>query len=887
MKALAFVLAAVAAAAVVAVGAAHAQSVSAQPAPWLPDLGDGTYRNPVIVADYSDPDVVRVGDDYYLVSSSFQHVPGLPILHSTDLVNWTIAGHAVDRLPSPRYDTPQPGKGLWAPSLRFHGGRFWIYVADPDVGVFVTTARDPRGPWAPLALVQEASGWIDPCPLWDDDGQLYLVHAWAKSRAGFNSVLSVRRLSPDGRRVVDEGTTVFDGRERHPTIEGPKFYKRNGYYYIFAPAGGVRTGWQTVLRSRHVMGPYEDRIVMDQGTTPINGPHQGAWVESPAGDSWFLHFQDRGAYGRVVHLQPMTWKDDWPVIGADPDGDGQGEPVATFRKPVHEPAQRPAAPATSDEFEGRRLGLQWQWQANPRPEWWSLSDSPGAIRLKAVPAPAAPAPLWEAGNLLLQKFPAETFTVTTALELRASRPGARAGLVVMGRDYAALALSRTERGFVVSLAAARNADTDGAEQVDARADVPANRVLLRATVGAGAVVSFEYSINGSTFTSMGAPFAARAGGWVGAKIGVFALSPDGTPAGDADVDWFRVEGPPPGSEPVRWSQVLEQQPGWYASEDAIRIADAVLLYQRSSGGWPKNIDMAGPLQDAQRRDVVAGKSQLDATIDNGATWTQLRFLALVYEASRLGRFREAFVAGLDYLLRAQYPNGGWPQFFPLRQDYSRHLTFNDGAMVGVLELLRDIDRGQAPFAFVDAARRARVTDALARGIRVTLATQVRVNGLPAAWGAQHDAQTLEPRGARTYEHPSLSGKETVGIVSFLMSLDRPTPEVVAAIEGAVSWLRAVQIEGLRVDQQKDPAAPRGFDVVVVEDPGAPPVWARFYELATLRPIFSGRDGVVKYRLADIEYERRTGYSWLGPYAADLLSKEYPAWRKRTATASPR
>ena len=268
---------------------------------------DRTYRNPVLFADYSDPDVVRVGEDFYMVSSSFQVVPGLPILHSKDLMNWTIIGHAIERLPSPRYNTPQNGGGVWAPSIRFHQGFFWIYYGDPDLGVFMTKARDPRGPWDKPVLVREARGWIDPCPLWEPDGSAFLVHAWAKSRAGFNSILTVHRLSPDGTRVLDDGVPVFDGHDEHPTIEGPKFYRRNGYYYIFAPAGGVKTGWQTVLRSRNPLGPYESRIVLEQGKTDINGPHQGAWIDTPSGESWFVHFQDRGAYGRIIHLQPMQW----------------------------------------------------------------------------------------------------------------------------------------------------------------------------------------------------------------------------------------------------------------------------------------------------------------------------------------------------------------------------------------------------------------------------------------------------------------------------------------------------------------------------------------------------------------------------------------------------
>jgi hypothetical protein len=302
--------------------------------PWRPDLGSGRFRNPVVFADYSDPDVVRVGDDFYLTASSFGAVPGLPILHSRDLVNWRLIGHALPRLPAD-FDVPQHGNGVWAPAIRHHAGAYYIYWGDPDRGIYMVKARDPRGPWDAPVLVKAAKGWIDPAPLWDDDGQAYLVHAFARSRAGIKHRLHVARMHPDGTRLLDEGTLVFMDSVRHPTMEGPKFHKRDGWYYLFTPAGGVATGWQTVLRARTPLGPYEDRIVLAQGATAVNGPHQGAWVELANGTHWFTHFQDRGAYGRIVHLQPMTWRPDgWPVIGADPDGDGTGEPVSEWRTPV-------------------------------------------------------------------------------------------------------------------------------------------------------------------------------------------------------------------------------------------------------------------------------------------------------------------------------------------------------------------------------------------------------------------------------------------------------------------------------------------------------------------------------------------------------------------------
>jgi len=439
----------------------------------------------VLFADYSDPDVIRVGDDYYLVASSFQAVPGLPILHSRDLVNWTIVGHAVQRLPAD-FDRPQHGNGMWAPSIRHHDGWFWIYVGDPDRGIYRTRARDARGPWEPLTLVKAAKGWIDPCPLWDDDGSMYLVHAWAKSRAGFNGVLTVNKLTADGSRVVDDGVVVFDGREHHPTIEGPKFYKRNGWYYIFAPAGGVKRGWQTVLRSKSVYGPYEDRVVLEGGL------HQGAWV-----DDWFFCFQDRGAYGRIVHRLPLEWVNDWPEIGSS---------GAAGSQPAEVPGGLRARRSTGDEFNGP-LGLEWQWQGNPSKDFYSLRN--GKLRLSNTTAN-----LWDATNLLLQKFSAPAFTATTLVDPSSLKVGERAGLVVMGTEYSALTIERRRDGFVVSNAAA----------TQPIANAP---VQLRVTITPHAVARFSYDGK-----PIGSAFVARPGKWVGAKVGIF---------GRADFDWFRVE----------------------------------------------------------------------------------------------------------------------------------------------------------------------------------------------------------------------------------------------------------------------------------------------------------------------------------------------------------
>ncbi|HVM62821.1 MAG TPA: glycoside hydrolase 43 family protein [Verrucomicrobiae bacterium] len=501
-----------------------------------------TYRNPIVFADYSDPDVIRHGNSFYLVASSFNCAPGLPILHSHDLVNWEILNYAVKNLPHPRYDEVQPGCGIWAPAIRFHDGRFWIFFPMPDEGIYMTTATDPAREWSKPHLVQAGKGLIDPCPFWDEDGQAYLVHAWAKSRAGIQGILSLCRMTVDGRKLLDQGTVVFDGGKRHPTIEGPKLYRRNGYYYIFAPAGGVENGWQTVLRSTNIFGPYDDRIVLTQGNTRINGPHQGGWVETPSGESWFIHFQDRGAYGRVLHLQPVHWVDDWPVIGNDSNGDGTGEPVLAFPKPRVGRRRGRWRLATSDEFNSRELGLTWQWQANYRNRWCSLSARPGWLRLFCAPERKRLANLWRAPNLLLQKFPAEKFSATAKLDVGHLPMGEQAGLIVMGQDYSYVTVRQTPDGCRVARVVCRHADKDSPEIVQDTAPVRPGSAVLRVDVRAGAVCTFSYSVDGKRFVPLGKPFTARKGNWIGAKVGVFCSSvgDGGRKSGYADFDWFRV-----------------------------------------------------------------------------------------------------------------------------------------------------------------------------------------------------------------------------------------------------------------------------------------------------------------------------------------------------------
>ncbi|WP_083470343.1 glycoside hydrolase family 43 protein [Rufibacter tibetensis] len=509
---------------------------------WVSDKGDGTFQNPVLDADYSDPDVVRVGDDFYMTSSSFSSIPGLQILHSKDMINWKIIGYALDRLPPyDHFAKPQHGNGVWAPAIRHHKGEFYIYWGDPDFGIYMVKTNNPAGRWDAPVLVMEGKGLIDSCPLWDEDGNTYLVHGWAGSRAGIKSMLTVNRMNPEGTKVLDEGVMVFDGHDAHPTVEGPKFYKRNGYYYIFAPAGGVSTGWQLVLRSKNVYGPYEEKIVMDQGQTPINGPHQGAWVDTKSGEDWFFHFQDKEAYGRVVHLQPMKWVNDWPVIGEDKDGDGKGQPVLTYKKPNVGKTYPVMTPAESDEFNNHTLGLQWQWHANPKATW-AFASNKGHLRLFTDQMPEGGKNLWDVPNLLLQKFPGETFTVTTKLKFTPNPKleNERTGLVVMGLDYGFVSVLSKKDGLYLTYNTAQKADKGTSEKEQVLGKLTGNEVQFRVQVSPGAKCQFSYSEDGQNFKNAGTPFTATVGKWIGAKVGLFALRDDKTnDSGFADYDWFR------------------------------------------------------------------------------------------------------------------------------------------------------------------------------------------------------------------------------------------------------------------------------------------------------------------------------------------------------------
>ena len=537
------------------------------------------YTNPVIHEDYSDPDVCRVGDDYWMTASSFNCFPGLPILHSCDLVHWTLVGAALESYPGFGFKyNVQHGKGVWAPAIRYHDGWYYIFCGDPDRGVFMVKTQNPRGPWSKPVWVVRQRGFIDPCPFWDEDGSAYLVHAAAGSRAGLKSVIFAAPMAPDGGSLLGVSRVIYDGHMTQPTIEGAKVYKRDGYYYILSPAGGVATGWQTALRSRDIYGPYEEKIVMAWAPGTVNGPHQGAWVDTPSGEDWFLHFQDKGAYGRIVHLQPMRWTDGWPVIGDDPDGDGCGQPVSEAEsrgrtlvlrghngKGQTMPAHR--VPDTEAIYKPYGLDPSWQYPCVPSPYWhFALPD--GGVRLYSVQQRSGWQNLSQSGNVLQRRFPAESFTVTARLSFRPNpqllERCESAGFVVMGESYAGLRLVETLEGAVLQSVSCNGA-FDGAEEAVSRdlallpftrhpvehsreslnvplvdyPDVEEAVVWVRlevtpvydapasdspAAASAGAAVPaprcvFSYSVDGKRFERAGEPFIAVPGRWIGAKYG--------------------------------------------------------------------------------------------------------------------------------------------------------------------------------------------------------------------------------------------------------------------------------------------------------------------------------------------------------------------------------
>jgi beta-xylosidase len=528
---------------------------------WNPDLGNGTYKNPVINADYSDPDVCvggSDGEDYYMTASSFQCSPGLPILHSRDLVNWEIINYAIQGglEPKSEFDKPSHGNGVWAPSIRYHNGEYYIYWGDPDYGVYMVKTKDPAGEWENPVCVIEGKGMIDTTPLWDEDGRCYLVNGWANSRGKFASVLCVRELNKEGTKAISNPVIVFDGNgTENRTCEGPKFYKRDGWYWIMCPAGGVPTGFQLAMRSKSPYGPYEHKIVLAQGKTNINGPHQGGWVHTKYGEDWFLHFQDKEAYGRVVHLNPVDWSTGWPIMGK------KGEPVTTYKKPKSS-SSVVVNPVESDEFNTPVLGKQWQWHANYH-QFYGMPTAFGTMRIYTHKLTEHWKNLWEVPNLLLQKTPGDEFTVTAKVRFTSKADGQFGGIIMMGHNYQALVVKRVGKEFQLLILTCEDADRGkvqkeelvttlkptAEDKIDYKPGIHED-IYLQLKVrneeagqagGGKPKVSFAWSQNGKKFNDCGSAYQMKEGKWIGAKFGFVAAETNPkVDKGWLEADWIRV-----------------------------------------------------------------------------------------------------------------------------------------------------------------------------------------------------------------------------------------------------------------------------------------------------------------------------------------------------------
>lgn len=474
------------------------------------------YENPVILSDYSSPDVIRLGGDFYMAASSYNYVPGIPLLHSKNLVEWEIINYILPLIPFERFNKVQHGDGAWAPTLRYHDGKFYCLISFPNEGIFVSEANDPYGKWSLIRPLLVGKGFIDPCPIWAH-GKCFVAFAFEKSRTGFNSRIAVFETDSELKTAADKYAYVYDGHDHNPEITGPKFYRRDNYFYILAPAGGVSSGWQTALRSEKIYGPYESKIILTQGETDVNGPHNGALVDlDDEGKRWaFVHFQDMGAYGKVIHLQPVQWINDWPLCGEVNDEKLPGRPARFGEYPVK--LQTGYVIDPNDEFDSERLSLKWQTPANPADGWYSFKKG---LKLNCVYYNKSA--LSDLPQMFMQKICYANFSIKCKCRLNLLNDGDEVGLTVFGKEYSYICVVRAESRNYLEI---RKGEIGGEEdetlcrsqpyddnyvtfQISAKREEP-NRLVIK------------YTFGGSAFTRK---FYAVPGIGTGAKLGIYARS---------------------------------------------------------------------------------------------------------------------------------------------------------------------------------------------------------------------------------------------------------------------------------------------------------------------------------------------------------------------------
>jgi beta-xylosidase len=495
--------------------------------PTWGDQGDGTYRNPVIPSDYSDIDCIRVGSDYYAIASTFQFSPGMVILHSKDLVNWTILSHVVTDLnqigPELNWDRMNRyGRGIWAGAIRYHDKKFWVYFGTPDEGYFMSTATNVAGPWEPLHPMLNEAGWDDCCPFWDDDGQGYFVGT--QFRDNYKTYLY--KLTPDGRSIIKEtGKLILEGSGR----EASKLYKFNGVYYHFFSENKSSVGRYVMMqRSTNILGPYSEIKQLTHGERAANQPNQGGIVQTEKGDCFFYTHHGTGAWeGRCNSLLPVTWIDGWPIIG-QVGADGIGTMVWSGKKPV--PSTPIATPQTDDEFTSTRLPPQWEWNYQPRADKWSLTERPGWLRLHAF-KPIELNNLIKAGNTLTQRcFRTATNEVGIKLDLSGMADGQKVGLCHFARTWSVLGVTQDGTNRVIEY-------NNNNSEVMLGPKVEGNTVWIKSVWGLDGKSLYSFSLDGRTYTQIGQRYQLSWGNYRGDRIGIYSYN-NKADQGYVDVDFF-------------------------------------------------------------------------------------------------------------------------------------------------------------------------------------------------------------------------------------------------------------------------------------------------------------------------------------------------------------
>lgn len=496
------------------------------------DQGDGTFKNPILPGDFSDPDVIRVGGDYYFITSTFQYSPGMAVLHSKDLVNWQYLGHCVTDLtqlgPELNWDRMNRyNRGIYAGAIRFHAGKFWVFFTTMDEGVFMTTATNPAGPWSPVTRIWDKQGFDDPCPFWDDDGQAYLL----LSTPGKQWWTHIYKMTPDGKSVDPASEKLVDG---YQSSEGNKIYKINGTYYIFhnqVVPHGPRVG--VMMRSTNLFGPYEKKIILEDFPGRYDRqPNQGGLIQTEAGDWWFITQQGRGETGtydgRPAHLLPVTWTNGWPVPGLM-DKNGAGTILWHAKKPIKGfPIQ---VPQSDDDFSTPTLGPQWEWNYQPRADKWSLTERPGWLRLHAF-QPLRRGDFFKAGNTLTQRvMGCGGGEVVIKLDPAGMADGQTAGLCIFWKELASLGVRQQNGVRTIEL------DNNGTNTIGGQLNSDTTNVWLQAKINDLGVSTFSWSLDGKNYTSIGDGFKLGWGNYRGTRIGVYSYNNDAE-TGFVDVDFF-------------------------------------------------------------------------------------------------------------------------------------------------------------------------------------------------------------------------------------------------------------------------------------------------------------------------------------------------------------